>query len=144
MTDKIIKQVPNILENPIAVMSSKTVEGRLTLFGEVYAKGKPVLAVLELSPQNRKGIVLDELKIASAYGKDNAQKFLDKSEIVYQDNNQKRVTDWEKRTGLQLPVGDSYDNSTNSIPDSAEKVNRGSKEICKDGRRYCLGIAEAL
>ena len=51
MTDDVIKQVPHILEDPILVMKSKTVEGRLTIFGEVYDKsGAPVLAVLELNP----------------------------------------------------------------------------------------------
>ena len=36
MSDRVIKQVPNILEEPIIVMNSKTKPGRITLFGEVY------------------------------------------------------------------------------------------------------------
>ncbi len=40
MTDGILKQVPNILENPIIVMESNTVKGRYVLFGDVYDSKK--------------------------------------------------------------------------------------------------------
>lgn len=104
MTDNIIKQVPCIIENPIVVMRSKNINSHITMFGEVYSNNKPVLVVLELSPVSRKGLKLDELKIASAYGKDKAQNFINSSEILYVESNKKRVSDWEKRTRLQLPM----------------------------------------
>ncbi len=122
MTDDIIKQVPQIIEKPIIVMRSKTVDTRLTMFGEVYAGNKPILAILELNPTDKKGIQLNELKIASAYGKDKAQSFIDSSELLYKDSNKKRVSEWEKRTRLQLPVGESVTNSNNSISDNSNSV----------------------
>ena len=127
MVDSVIKQVPEILENPIVVMESKTKENRLTMFGEVYVDNKPILAILELNPTDRAGIELDELKIASAYLKENAQNLLDKSVILYVDKNKKRVSEWEKRTRLQLPVGDSLTNSNNSISNNQLSVNQNHK-----------------
>ncbi len=123
MTDDIIKQVPSILENPIIVFKSLQSDSRMTLFGEVYADGKPILAVLELNPTDRKGVSLDEIKIASAYGKDNAQSFINRSEVLYVDNNKKRVSEWEKRTGLQLPVGSSVADSVYSLSQNDADVN---------------------
>ena len=123
MTDEIIKQVPYIIENPIIVMRSKSADSRLTMFGEVFAGNKPVLAVIELLPTGKNGYALDAIKIASAYGKDNAQKFMSSSDILYIDSNKKRVSEWENRTGLLLPVGKSIANSIDSIPNFAEKVN---------------------
>ena len=71
ITDSVIKQVPNILENSVLIMESLTVPDRLTLFGEVYdAKNNAVLAVLELNPKDKNGRALSIIKIASAYGKD--------------------------------------------------------------------------
>ena len=35
MSDEIIKRVPSVIENPIIVMESKTVPGRITMFGEL-------------------------------------------------------------------------------------------------------------
>ncbi len=123
MTDGIIKQVPDIIENPIVVFKSLQNESRLTLFGEVYANGKPILAVLELDPTGRNGASLDEIKIASAYGKDNAQNFINRSEALYIDSNRKRISDWEKRTGLQLPVGLPITDSIDSISENSGNVN---------------------
>lgn len=77
MTDIIIKQVPNILENPIIVMKSNTVNGRLVLFGDVYdSKNNPVLVALELNPTDRGGKSLNVIKVASAYGKEKICKTL--------------------------------------------------------------------
>ena len=104
MTADVIKSVPDILENPIIVMQSQTVANRITIFGEtVDADGKPVLAVLELSPQNKRGEIQDFSVIASAYGKNNAQQMLDNSDILYVDPNKKRTDSWLGLLRLQLP-----------------------------------------
>ena len=124
MTDDVIKQVPYILENPIIVMESLTKQGRITLFGEVYDKAdNPVLAVLELNPLG-KGTKLDEIKIASAYGKSKApQKLIDNSKILYINPDKKRTTEWMKHTRLQLPVRNIQNGSNSSIRQVDEKSN---------------------
>ena len=117
MTDMVIKQVPNILENPILVMESKTKEGRLTLFGEVYdQKKEPVLAVLLLNPTDRGGNSLNILKVASAYGKDtHPQGLIDNSKILYVEPNKKRTQNWLTVNGLQLPLPSSSYGFVNTI-----------------------------
>lgn len=117
MTDTVIKQVPNILENPILVMESKTKEGRLTLFGEVYdQKKEPVLAVLLLNPTDRGGNSLNILKVASAYGKDtHPQGLIDNSKILYVEPNKKRTQNWLTVNGLQLPLPSSSYGFINTI-----------------------------
>ena len=124
MTDDVIKQVPSILENPVLVMESLTVKGRLTLFGEVYGiNGAPVLAVLELNPTNRNGHSLDIIKIASAYGKDtNPQRLINNSRILYVDK--KRANDWLSHNRLQLPLAYSSIDSDNTIPHSDSDVKQ--------------------
>ena len=128
MTDEVIKQVPNILENPVLVMKSKTVDGRLTLFGEVYdSNNAPVLAVLELNPTSAKGKELNLIKVASAYGKDVAlQNFINTSEIVYTDK--KRIGNWLKLNRLKLPLVNRTD-SINSISENSENVNSNKNKF---------------
>ncbi len=128
MTDNVIKQIPKIIDYPIVIMESKTHKSRLTLFGEVYANGKPILAVLEINPTNRKNIALDVIKIASAYGKDNAQSLLNSSVIRYIDKNKKRVANWKKHTRLQLPVRNSIGNSNNNISQDNTAVNSNNMQ----------------
>ena len=104
MTAEVIKSVPDILEHPVLVMQSQTVANRITLFGEtVDANGKPVLVALELSPQNKRGEVLDFVVITSAYGKNNAQHLIDASDILYIDPDKKRTNSWLRLLRLQLP-----------------------------------------
>ena len=57
---------------------------------------------MELKPQDKKGEILDFAKIASAYGKNNAQQLIDNSDILYVDPNKKRTDTWLDALRLQL------------------------------------------
>ncbi len=99
-----IKQVPQILEDPIVVLKSKNADSRMVMFGEITDNaGKPVTAVLELMPTSRDGRVLDLNVIASAYGKDHIKNFIESSDLLYLDPNKNRTDTWLQSVGLQLP-----------------------------------------
>lgn len=126
MTDAVIKQIPDIVENPVVVMKSRTVPNRLTLFGEVMdANGAPVLAIIDTSMKANTeagSVDIDVIRLNSAYGKDTAaQDFINRSEILYVDKN--RADDWSQFTRLYLPIGQDTIGSDNSIPQDAETVN---------------------
>lgn len=105
MTLDIIKQVPQILENPVAVLKSQQSGSRIAIFGEVYdANGAPVTAILELQPTDRGGRLIDMNVVASAYGKDTSPaKFVENSELLYLDKDKNRTQRWLNGLGLQLP-----------------------------------------
>ncbi len=135
LNDKIIKQVPEIIENPVIIMDSLQKQSRLTILGEVYdLNNKPVLAVLELEPTNRKGeIILDEIKIASAYGKDNVQNLINNSNILYIDKNKKRINNWLTLNRLQLPLGQTnYQFSNDIVSQKNTDVNNNYMQNSKN------------
>lgn len=147
MTDEVIKQIPNILETPILIMNSKTVSGRLTLFGEVYdANGAPVLAVLELNPTSNNGKSLNLIKVASAYGKDVAlQRFINTSDIIYQDK--KRTDNWLKLNRLKLPLANRSSGSNTesnkpsadfTVPQKDGNVNTHSMQKSKNNSSFSV------
>lgn len=115
MTDGVIKQVPNLLEKPIIVMESKKFGSRLTIYGELYGTNNlPVLAVLELEPNNDDGSYdLDTIKLVNAYSKlpkntkvdpnTEAQKLINSSKILYVEPNKNKTNAWLKANRLQLP-----------------------------------------
>ena len=146
MNDSIIKQVPNILENPIIVMESNTVNGRLVLFGDVYdSKNNPVLVALELNPTDRGGKSLNVIKVASAYGKEkNLQNFINKSKILYVEPNKKRTHMWLKVNRLKLPLlsSSTYGFFNNSISQNSKNVNTKNDESSND-IKYSMGGLKA-
>ena len=105
MNREIIKQVPEILEEPIVVLKSKQADSRIVIFGELYdANGAPVTAILELEPTTRGGELIDINIIASAYGKsNNPASFIENSELLYLNENKNRTKKWLQSVGLQLP-----------------------------------------
>lgn len=107
MTRDVIKQVPEILENPVIVMPSKNSDSRIVMFGEVMdANGEPVTTILELQPTGKSGQIMDLNVVASAYGKDSAPgRFIQSSGVLYLDPNKTRTERWLHSIGLQLPSG---------------------------------------
>ena len=145
MTDSIIKQVPNILENPIIVMESNTVSGRLVLFGDVYdSKNNPVLVALELNPTEKGGKSLNIIKIASAYGKDvDLQGFINKSKILYVEPNKERTHNWLSVNRLKLPLPSTrFGFFNNSISQNSKNVNTKNDESGND-IKYSMGGLKA-
>ena len=126
MTREVIKNLPALLNDPILVLDSKTVSGRLVLLGEVYANGKPVMMALELNPSTRSGksTYVDVIKVASAYARNNTQNLINSSNIRFVCENKSRVNDWLKVNRLQLPLPNTQSNSaTDSIPENSQNVN---------------------
>ena len=140
LNDTIIKQIPNVLENPVIIMKSLQKDSRIVLCGEVYdLNNKPVIAILELNPTNAKGnISLDEIKLVSAYGKDNLQSLINRSNILYVDKNKKRTDNWLTQNRLQLPLGQTNYRYNNNISHNNDIVNsydmqNGEKNSIKSG-----------
>ena len=110
MTKDIIKQVPQVLENPIVVLHSDVSRNanyasRIYMFGEVYDQtGKPADVSLELLPTSHQGVELDNIVVTSAYGKKNIQGLLNRDEILYIDPNKNRTDTWFAVNRLQLPL----------------------------------------
>ena len=112
MIDAVIKQVPELLENPVIIMQSQTVTNRATVLGDLDAGGKPVLCALELKPD---GNISNFIVIASAYPKSAVQNLINTSDILYVDPNKNRTDSWLSSRGLQLPEGVTNYGSIGSI-----------------------------
>lgn len=131
-----LSKLPEVLENPIAILKSKQVTkdnmahndgntSRLVMFGTVNdAKGVPVSVVLELLPKGKGGRVLELSVIASAYGKTtNMSGFVQDSEVLYLDDNKKRIDNWLISIGVQFPFGSTNYDPMGSVTYFGNKVN---------------------
>lgn len=140
MTPAIIKQVPQVLENPVVVLHSNEQTGadqgknygsRIYMFGEVTdALGQPVSVSLELLPTRKNGLEMDNIVLTSAYGKSNIQGALNTDQILYIDPNKKRTAAWLGSTGLQLPVPPTMYGSRGTLTyfgDSVKMMSQNSR-----------------
>lgn len=121
-----IKRAVNLLENPILIMQSRTVDDSIVLFGDVYTSGgKPVMLSLLLNPKNKSGEILDYAVITSTYGRrtNNIQNLLDSSQIYYVNEDKNRTDGWLQALGLQLPSAVTKLGSVGKIADLNGNVN---------------------
>ena len=110
MTVKEIKSIPEILENPVLVLTSRNTwkakaNTRLVVFGMVKAQnGLSVMATFDLHPTENKVYLDDMQKVVSAYTKDNsptaAMNLIKNSDVMYADK--------DKTASLLHTVGFQY------------------------------------
>lgn len=126
MTQNIILQVPNMLENPVAVMKSRTRADSIVLFGDVVAdNGSTVMAALELTPKAGGGMEAQFSLVTSAYGRSTGSvgNLVQNSEILYLDPDKKRTDTWLKSLRVQFPSHQLTYGSIGSIAYADGKVN---------------------
>lgn len=143
---KVLEKVPELLENPILIVDSKTVPGRLVVLGELYDNnGKIVVVALELNPKTKKGATLENIiKIATSQGRSHIQSLLD-SEIRYIDENKERVQKWLNVNRLQLPLRSFNLNSITNISQNDTPVNTHSmQDDEKDTTKFSFAGENAL
>ena len=149
-----LKRVPEIIENPVIVLKSKTQNDSIVAFGDLEAKdGKKVMAAVNLTPIPTGGMDAEFALIASAYGRNDTsvENLLKGSEFLYLDENKKRTDSWLMSLGLQLPscqpvygpIGSvSYsDGSVNIRGVKVSLVNNAKKErFSFDDEDYMLAV----
>ena len=136
-----IKRAVNLLDDPILIMQSKTVNDSIVLFGDVYTtSGKPVMVSLLLNPKTKSGEIMDYAVITSTYGRrtNNVQNLIDSSVIYYVHENKERTESWLQALGLHLPSAVTKLGSIASIPYTDVEVNGESvrKLSDRDSIRY--------
>ena len=130
VTNKMWKQLPSALVDPIAIFPSKTVNGSIVIMTEITDSNKKQSVVaLELSASVANNITINRIK--SFYHKDNVNantwfynNFADKNNPPLYINEQK-TTRWFTRNGLQLPyqVNQSSGYFNKSIPNENDLSN---------------------
>jgi len=98
----IIRQIPELIDNPVVIIQSLTKKDSVILFGELKGtNGNTVMASVKLVVNNRNNAEIDIEMITSAYTRSggNIQYLLDTSPILYIDPNKKRTNSWYKHSG---------------------------------------------
>lgn len=125
MSIDVAKQIPDMLENPLVVMSSRThSKTSLVIVGDVVIDGKSVLLPLLVKPED--GKVQNFYTVTSAYGKEkeSLEHLLNNSTIYYIEPDKKRTDIWAKALRVQFPSASLKRGSIRSIPKSMQNSNQ--------------------
>ena len=130
MTLETVKQIPELLENPIVVIDSKKSSNSKIVMGDLYDEnGHIVTAVILLTPTSKKGNVLDVLKISSAEGRSHINSLFayeDGTPVAIRYIDKKRIQSWLNVNRLQLPLH-NLDLDSNTIIDGSDPVVKEEK-----------------
>ncbi|MBR4073728.1 MAG: hypothetical protein IKK24_07275 [Clostridia bacterium] len=141
MTIDVIKQIPELLENPVVIIDSKQDSNSKIIMGDLKDKNnKIVTVVLLLTPTSEKGNQLDILKISSAQGRGHIESLFKKEDgtaVAVRYKDEKRIQDWLNVNRLQLPLHSPNMDSSNKIPQKEDSVKNNisteSKNYSEDG-----------
>lgn len=132
MSKEILKQVPQVLENPIVILHSDDrvkaeYKSRIFLYGDVMDEvGKPVNVSLELLPTKKgTGMYINDIVMLSAFGHERYKGETVYGPIIYADTDTKRTTDWMDHTRLQLP----FEPSNGGVKASLHYAEDGVKAV---------------
>lgn len=132
MTIETVKQIPELLENPIIVIDSKKGSNSKIVMGDLYDEhGNVVTAVILLTPTSKKGNVLDILKISSAEGRGHIKSLFtheDGTPVAVRFVDKKRIQSWLNVNRLQLPLHNLDLDSNDIIDDPTPTVKEESSE----------------
>ncbi|MGN1016237.1 MAG: hypothetical protein ACI4PL_04515 [Faecousia sp.] len=131
ITEKIIKDIPSIVEKPVLVMKSKTRDDSIVIFGDIRVKDSIVMLALDLTPKQTGVLEAQFNLITSAYDRtnENAANLITSSDILYV-AEKNRVDTLLMPLRVQFPSGQqAYDSATGSISYNGENVNINGKKI---------------
>lgn len=133
MSIDVIKQIPDLLENPVIVMQSHTKPNdSIVILGDVKDEnGNNIMVAMKIHPSEKKGKVSKFGIITSAYTKDvyKYQKMLDNNNIYYIEPNKNRTIQWAESLGLQLPSEITHFGSIRNVTQDMTDVNSEVNDV---------------
>lgn len=136
--DALLQQLPQALENPVAIIKSQTQPDRVVAILKIQHNGKSVVAAVQVDGYGtQNNLRIDSNAIASVFGKSNAITKLLTESLNDEANKKTSMFYWNKkealsllqRPGLQLPNRLPQDGFVHSIREKGANVNIKFKNV---------------
>lgn len=131
ITKSVIKQIPEILQHPIAI--SESYDNTVMVFGQVFdANGNPIVVALRVNSTKRRNSITLVNKIRSVGSRShNLDKLLNDSNILYLGENKKETKAWFNALGRSTPFGGTKFGLIRSVSFADAAVKKYSLEPVK-------------
>ena len=128
-----VRDLPNAIQNPMAVFRSATHIGSFVVMTEIEHAGKNFVAAIEA---NRRKGKIEVNSVRSVYPKTNRQvaNWINEELLEYADK--KRMAEWlSKQRSNSADVRKQFNHATNIVI-NFENPNIGEEDLCRGFRRY--------
>lgn len=138
MGETLLKQLPQALGNPVAIISSQTQPGRVVAILQVQHNGNNIVAPVEIDGfGTQNSISIDSNAVTSVFGKSNAVTKLLNDAIISEINgntsvfylNKKEAASLMQAPGLQLPNHLPDNGFVHSITDTGSNVKKKFENV---------------
>lgn len=140
ITKAVIKQIPEILQHPIAI--SESYDNTVMIFGQVFdANSNPIVVALRVNSTKRRNSITLVNKIRSVGSRShNLDKLLSESKILYLGENKKETKTWFNALGRSTPFGGTKFGFIRSVSFSGDAVKKYSLEPQEDAKAKATAL----
>ena len=140
ITKAVIKQIPEILQHPIAI--SESYDSTVMVFGQVFdATGNPIVVALRVNSTKRRNSITLVNKIRSVGSRShNLDKLLNDSNILYLGENKKETKAWFNALGRSTPFGGTKFGLIRSVSFADTAVKKFSMEAPIEQKKNLIAL----
>lgn len=140
ITKSVIKQIPEILQHPIAI--SESYDNTVMVFGQVFdANGNPIVVALRVNSTKRRNSITLVNKIRSVGSRShNLDKLLNDSNILYLGENKKETKAWFNALGRSTPFGGTKFGLIRSVSFADAAVKKFSMEAPIEQKKNLIAL----
>lgn len=140
ITKAVIKQIPVILQHPIAI--SESYDSTVMVFGQVFdATGNPIVVALRVNSTKRRNSITLVNKIRSVGSRShNLDKLLNDSNILYLGENKKETKAWFNALGRSTPFGGTKFGLIRSVSFDDTAVKKFSMEAPIEQKKNLIAL----
>ena len=140
ITKSVIKQIPEILQHPIAI--SESYDNTVMVFGQVFdANGNPIVVALRVNSTKRRNSITLVNKIRSVGSRShNLDKLLNDSNILYLGENKKETKAWFNALGRSTPFGGTKFGLIRSVSFAGTAVKKFSMEAPIEQKKNLIAL----
>ena len=140
ITKEVIKQIPVILQHPIAI--SESYDSKVMVFGQVFdASGNPIVVALRVNSRKRRNSITLVNKIRSVGSRShNLDKLLNDSNILYLGENKKETKAWFNALGRSTPFGGTKFGFIRSVSFADTVVKKFSMEAPVEQKKKLIAL----
>lgn len=132
LTPKLLKEIPNIIADPIAISEYTKENNTVSVFGNVFLGSSPMMVGVTIA-KDISGVNISKVRTYNA--RSDAGNLITDENVLYLNEDKKRTRKWFQICGIQVPLEETKFGFIRSISQPETNVNPSGEKTFKQTRR---------